>query len=44
MKNSTKRQLQRFNYQSINNITNKMVKILNENKNKLKTIEVEGDK
>ena len=44
MKNSTKRQLQSFNYQSINNITNKMVKILNENKNKLKTIEVEGDK
>ena len=44
MKNSTKHQLQGFNYQSLNNITNRMVKTLNEKKNELKIIEVEGDK
>lgn len=44
MKNSIKRQLQVFNYQSLNNITNRMVKILNDKKNELKITEVEGDK
>ena len=40
MKNSTKRLLKGFNYQSESNLQNQAIKMLNEKKNK----EVKGDK